>query len=270
MKTELGSSQVVLMAAITIIGGSTLLALPDLITGFWKILSWAAIAVSAIFSIILYKKEEKKRLLAKEVIEQQRKKRSKHIKQEKLKQEKKIEAARKKLAKKEKREAEKHEHKKKEMAKEATVVWGGRIEYAKEKENFFKQIIDKTDQMPIRTAAGQVVFEWNEASRIAEWTLQQVTMFVQRPNVTTKAREEAQEAIIEAMRVKESGGNWTKEKGEELANKKEKARQEIQIEEKRLEAIKDEIENANLKWKAAEKRAMRWQNELKKASRKGK
>ncbi|MCI5059984.1 MAG: hypothetical protein MRY79_02810 [Alphaproteobacteria bacterium] len=236
-------------------------------SGLWEMLAWVAIAAFIIFSIVVYQKKKKERLLAEKELEKQRKKRSQYVKQQKLKQEKKIEAAREKLANNEQKKAEKFERAKEEMAKKATVVWNGRIEHAKEKELFFKKIIDQTDQMPIRTAAGQVAFEWNEASRIANWTLEQVTMFVQRPSVTTKAREEAQEAIIEAMRIKESGINWTKEKGEELADKKEKARQEAQIEAKRLEAIKDEIENANLKWKAAERRASRWQNELQKISK---
>lgn len=241
--------------------------LPSFASGVWGILVWVAIAALIIFFIVLYQKKNKEKLLAEEELEQQRIKRSKFVKQEKLKQEEKIEAAREKLAKNEERRAEKFQQAKEDMAKKAAVVWNGRIEQATEKEIFFKQIIEKTDQMPIRTAAGQVVFEWNEASRIAKWTLEQVTMFMQRPNVTTKDREEAQEAIIEAMRIKESGVNWTKEKGEELANKKEKARQEAQIEERRLEAIKDEIENANLKWKAAERRASRWESELRRVSK---
>ncbi|MEM8833809.1 MAG: hypothetical protein AAGB32_04635, partial [Pseudomonadota bacterium] len=59
-------------------------------------------------------------------------------------------------------------------------------------------------------------------------------------------------------------GNWTKEKGKELADKKGKAQEEVKIEEDRLKAIKNEVENATIKWRAAEMRAKRWQDELEK------
>jgi len=154
------------------------------------------------------------------------------------------------------------ELRKKKVADDAKFIWNGRIEEAKDKENFYKNIIEKTHQMPVRNAAGKAAFEWNEASRVALWTMEQVTMFIQRPKVTNKAREEARDAIVESIRIKQSGANWSKEQGQKLADKKEKAKQELQIEEDRIKAIKNEIDNATIKWRAAEMRAKRWQEEL--------
>jgi hypothetical protein len=129
-----------------------------------------------------------------------------------------------------------------------------------------RQIIEKTDHMPIRVAAGEVAMEWHEASSIAQWTMQQVDMFARLPDAVIEAREEAREATIEAMRVRESGGLWTAEQGKKLAEKKEKAKFELQAEEKRIDDMRDKLVDANLKWNAAQRRIDRLKSELKKHS----
>ncbi|MEM6811110.1 MAG: hypothetical protein AAF549_01450 [Pseudomonadota bacterium] len=265
--SEYGGSQAILMAFTTVIGGCSLLIFPNLFPGFWKTIAWSIIALSAVLAIILYQKDQKQKEIQEKELEQARKRRSLNKKAEKRKQDAHLEASRQKLERKDERAAEKIVIQREEIAKEAQEVWGGRISHAEERQNFFKAVIAKTNQMPVRTAAGKAAFEWNEAFGIAQWTMEQVAMFVQRPSVTTKAREEAREAVLESIMIKATGGNWTKEQGEKLANKKEDAKQELQIEEKRIEAMKNELDNAGIKWRAAEMRANRWQDELEKLTK---
>ena len=261
---EIGSSRVAFMATITVIGSVILVIFSDQVPGLWQILAWGGVCLCAVLVGVFHHKAKKAKIRLEKEQQKIRRQRSEAMQQEKLEQEKRIEASKEKMALQEAKRAEKMREVKMEMVKDAEVVWGGRVDQAKQKEDIFREIIKKTNQMPVRTAAGEVAFEWNEASRIAQWTMQQIMMFVNRPDVTTAAREEAQDAIIEAIKIKESGGTWTKENGQELAKKKEEAREELKVEEERLETIKREIEKANLKYKSAEKRASQRQSELSK------
>ncbi len=259
---ESGSSRIIFTAILAIIGACALIFSPDSISTIWKILGWIAIAVCIILAGVLHHKDKSKKLLAEKELLQKRRKRRKHLDQERLEQEKRIEKSKKKLAEKEEKLNEKRTKIKQALVVEAQTTWAGRVEYASSQENAVRKIIEKTNKMHVRTLAGQVAIEWNEASGLSQWTMQQILMYSQRPNVTMEAREDAQEAIIEAMRIKDSGGNWTKEKGEELAKIKEKAREEAMIEEDRLDTIKNTIERAELKWNATETRVFRLQQEL--------
>lgn len=262
--SEFGGAQVVLTALTAIIGGAVLLTLPDLIPKPFNMLGWGLVAINVIAGLFFFHNEKAQKKLAEKEKEQKRLKRSRNLRQEKEKQEKQIEAAREKLIRKEEKAAEKLSLKKKKLEQEAKATWDARVKKAQEKEIFFKTVIANTNQMPIRNAAGKAAFEWNEASSVAHWILQQVAMFMQRPDVTNQAREAAREAIIESLRVKQSGGSWSKEDGLKLAYKKEQAAKEEKIEETRLREIRNEIENANLKWRAAKQRANRWHDELEK------
>jgi hypothetical protein len=116
--------------------------------------------------------------------------------------------------------------------------------------------------MVIRTVAGYIATEWNEASILSKWTAEQLIMFSRRPNVTTKAREEEREAILEAEEIKASGNTLTEKQGYELKQKKKKAREEVKMEEARLKSIQDVIDNADIKWRGIEMRVNRRQKEL--------
>ena len=67
------------------------------------------------------------------------------------------------------------------------------------------------------------------------------------------------------MRFKESGGLWTLEKGKALAEVKDKAKSEAQTEEKRIDTMRDKLTDADIKWRAVERRIDRWKGELNKA-----
>ena len=259
---ETGSSRVALMATLTVIGGLILVFFPALVSGVWKVLAWGATAAGAGAAGTFHHMEKQKKILAEKEVLRKRSIRRKEMDKERVEQEKRLEASKEKMAQKEVRKAEKRAKIKEGLVKEAETTWVSRVDYADEQEALMRQIIEKTNRMPVRTAAGQVVIEWNEASTLAQWTMKQIMMYTQRPDVTHEAREEAQEATLEAMRIKDSGGLWTKEHGEQLAEKKEKARLEALIEEERLDAVKNAIESAELKWKATENRAARWQGEL--------
>ena len=262
--SESGGAQVALTALTAIIGTGALLALPDLIPSPFNFFGWAIVIACLILSFVFFQKEKKQKEIAKKELEQSRLRKSRNSRKEKEKQEKQLELTREKLIKKEEKATEKYNEKKRELEKEAKATWNGRMENAKNKEAYFKSVIEKSNKMPVRNAAGKAAFEWHEASSVAQWVLQQVSMFMQRPDVTNLAREEAREAIIDSLRVKQSGSNWSAEQGQALAHKKEKAAEEEKIEENRIKEIKNEMENANSKWRAAELRANRWQDELEK------
>lgn len=259
---ETGSAQVVLMAFVAIAGAIALIAFPAMISSPWNILGWLVVVAAGVGAGVLKHKESQKKLIEQKKLEKQRRKRSEHLKKEKLEKEKKIETLRENLAKNEEKKAEKWTKIKADLVKESGAVWAGRVEHAQHQENLVRKIIKDSKHMPVRNAAGQLAILWNETSTLAQWTAKQIVMFSQRPNATTKAREEAQEAIIEAAQIRENGGMWTKEKGLKLAQLKEKAREEAKIEEKRLEAIKDVIENAEIKWRSSSTQIRRWQEEL--------
>jgi len=252
-----------ILAFLAIAGAAVLVIFPTLITGALKITAWAMLGVLGVITFaISHLQKSKEAAEAEKELEKQRFKRSKKLKEENEKREQKLEQLKDNLAKKEEKKAEKWEQVKSELVKEAGTVWSGRLEHAEQQENLARKIIRETKQMPVKNAAGQLALVWHETSAMAQWTAQQIIMFSQRPNVTTKAREEAQEAVIEAAEIREKGGNWTKEHGDKLADLKDKAREESQIEEKRLASIKDTIENAEIKWRASEIQIRRWQSEL--------
>lgn len=260
-----GSSEILIgfIAFASVAGGLTLFTYPTLLSGIWSFLAWSFVVMAAIVAGILqYTKRLKEKLHAQKILEKQRRKRAETLRKEQEKREKKIEALRESLIKKEEKNAEKWARIKSELVKEEGKLWAGRIELAEREANLARNIAKETKHMPIRNAAGQLVLLWHETSSLAQWTAQQIIMFSRRPSVTTEAREEAQEAIIKAAEIREKGGNWTKEKGKELAKLKDKAREESKIEEERLDTIKNTIENAEIKWRSSEVQIKRWQAEL--------
>ena len=226
--------------------------------------AWAVVGAGAVSSGMFYHFDKAKQVTATKEVEQQRLKRNKRRRAEKEQQEKKLEAVKEQLAKKEDKQALRRAKIKDNVIEEATAKWTGRIDFAKDKEQSVRQMIEQTDHMPIRTAAGQVAMEWHEATSVAQWTMQQIDMFARLPDAVIEAREEAREATIEAIRVRENGGLWSAEQGQKLADKKEKAKFELQAEEKRIDDMRDKLVDANLKWKAAERRIDRLTDELKK------
>ena len=260
--TESGSGRVILMAAIALIGAATLLIFPTLAPGIWKIVAWLVAGGAAVAGGMFYQKEQQQKTLEAKEDQKRRYQRSKRLKEDKENREKKIESSRKNLAKKEEKQDEKRAKVKTKVIKEAKVVWSGRVDHAKEQETKIRQVINKTDIMPIREAAGNVAIEWNEATTLSLWTMEQIDMFARLPDSTKKAREEAQDAIIESIKVKDAGGLWTAEQGKALADKKEKARQEAMTEEKRVDNMRDTLVNADIKWRAVERRVERWMEEL--------
>ena len=255
-------SRTIFAVLVSVIGAFALIVFPTFISGAWKILSWAVVAVSAISSGVFHHLDKSTKNLPDQETERKRHERSKRRRDEKLRQEQKLEKANEKLTQKEKRSGERRAKVKEEIIEQATQTWSGRVDYAKEQEQEVRKIIDKTNLMSIREAAGHVTVEWNEATILAQWTMQQLTMFAELPDAKMDAREEAQDAIIESMRIKESGGLWTFEQGKELAEKKEAARLELKKEEDRIDNMRSDLDNAELKWKAAERRIGRLKGEL--------
>lgn len=262
---ESGSARVFSMATITIISGAALLIFPTLISGAWQILGWLVVGASAVSAGVFQHQENIKKKLA--TIETQRKLRlrNKNRKKAQLEREEKIEHSREQLAKKDEKQDEKRAQVKAKVIKQAQTIWSERVEHAQKQEKSTRTIIEKTSQMDIRDAIGKVAIEWNEATTLAQWTMEQIEMFSRLPDATKKAREEAQDAIIESIKIKESGGLWTAEKGKELAAIKEKARLEAQAEEKRIDTMRDKLTDAEIKWRAVERRVERWTEELGKA-----
>lgn len=254
---------VVAMTIATVVGVLILVFFSHLILGVGKIVGWlvtGAFAMSA--GTIQYLENKREKEIAERELERVRKLRRDNRKRERQEQEERVQKAQEKAAQKIAEKEAKQLKIKAEMASQATTVWADKEKYAVEQENNVRKIIEETQDMAVRTLAGSVAIEWNEARSLAQWTAKQLVMFSQRPNVTTEAREEAQEAIIEVARIKASGNVLTEEQSLELRKKKEKAREEVQIEEDRLNAIQDVIENAERKWRVAELRANRMQDEL--------
>jgi len=263
MNNKSNKALVGILATLAITGGIALIIFPVFITGALKITAWAMLGVLAVTAFATnHIQNSKEAAEAEKELEKQRFNRSKKLKEDQEKRDQKLEKLKDNLAKNEEKKAEKWEQIKSDLVEEAGSVWNGRLEHAKQEENKARKIIKETKQMPVKNAAGQLALVWHETSSMAQWTAQQIIMFSQRPNVTTKAREEAQEAVIEAAEIREKGGNWTKEHGDKLANLKNKASEEAKTEEKRLASIKDTIENAEIKWRASEIQIRRWQSEL--------
>jgi len=261
---EMGGSRAVMMAIIAVIGAVALIAMADLVPGIWKILAWLAVGSTLVLAVVFYNKDKVIQKTVEKKKQSQLRERNKRRKDQKQKQEQKIEKTRENLEQKEEKLAEKRAKIKENIIEEATATWTGREDYAKQQETTIRKSIDKTDHMPIRMAAGEVAVEWNEATALAQWTMQQVGMFSQLPDAQMTARIDAQDAIIESIKVKEGGGQWTFEKGKELAEKKEKARLETKTEEDRIDNMRSTLDNADLKWKATERRISRLMDELNK------
>ena len=261
---EMGGSRAVMMVIIAAIGAVALIALADFVPGVLKILAWGVVGLALILAVVFYNAEKANSEIAEKEKQNQLRQRNKRRKDQKQQQEQKIEKTRENLEQKEEKLAEKRAVIKAKIIEEAKVTWTGREEHAKEQEKTMRESIEKTDHMPIRMAAGEVAVEWNEASALAQWTMQQVDMFSQLPDAQMTARIDAQDAIIESIKVKEGGGQWTFEKGKELAEKKEKARLEEKAEEDRIDNMRSTLDNADLKWKAAERRIDRLMDDLKK------
>ena len=264
-KEESGSTRVAFMAFITFIGGTILVLFPTMVSGAWQILAWVGIGATATSAGVFHHKEKIKK--QEEDKETQRKMliRNKNRKKERLEQEKRIEQSKEKLVQQDEKQDEKRAKVKANIIKEAKATWSERNKQATSQEKLVREIVEKANHMAVREAAGQMAIEWYEASTLAQWTLEQITMFSQLPDGTKAAREEAQDAIVEAMRFKESGGLWTLEKGKALAEVKDKAKSEAQTEEKRIDTMRDKLTDADIKWRAVERRIDRWKGELNKA-----
>ncbi len=254
---------IILMALATVACALVLVFFPNLISGFWKIVAWSATGVAGTATGVLKHVETKNaKLLEEKELARIRRKRMQQLKKDREEREARIEKAHERAAAKEADRTAKQMEIKAQLAEEAKTTWVAKEKYASDQETLARDIIKGTNDMAIRTLAGSVAIEWNEAGSLAQWTAKELIMFSQRPNVTSQARDDAQAAIIEAAGIKAAGNNLTEEQGLQLHEKKEKAREEAQIEEDRLDAIKDVIENAELKWKVAEMRASRVQDEL--------
>ena len=264
-----GSSRAALLAVITVIGALVLMMFPTLATGAWKLLGWLAVGASAVSSGAFYNIEKAQKVLAEKEKQRQLYKRNKNRQKERLAKEKKLEKTKENYEKKEKRQADKRAQAKLKIIEQAEVVWSERVEHAKAQEHSIRSMVDKIVQMAARDAAGQLAIEWNEATGLAQWTMQRIDMFARQPAAKTEAREEEQDAIIESIAFKENGGLWTLEKGNKLASIKEKARIEEQVEEKRVDTMRNTLDNADIKWRASERRIERWTEELNKASSAG-
>jgi hypothetical protein len=258
------SSRAISMAVFAVIGTIILIMFPVLVSGVWKMVGWVLVGAGALSSGMFYHFDKVKQIEADKELEKQRLKRNKRRRQEKEQQEKKLEAKSENLKKQEDRQALRREKIKNNIIEEATIEWTDRVDFAKAQEQAVRQVIEKTDHMPIRVSAGEVAMEWHEATSVAQWTMQQIDMFARQPDAVIEAREEAREATIEAIRVRESGGLWTAEQGKKLAEKKEKAKVELQTEEKRIDDMRDKLVDAKLKWNSAERRIERLTEELKK------
>lgn len=254
---------VVAMAIATVAGVFILMFFPGLVSGIGKVIAWFVTATCAVTAgVMQYTANQKEKEITERELTRVRKKRMEARQRERREQEERVQKAQKKIAAKQAEKEARQLEIKAEMASQATTVWAEKEKYAVDQERNARKIIEATQDMAIRTLAGSVAIEWNEAGSLAQWTAKQLVMFSQRPNVTTEAREEAQEAIIEAAGIKASGNVLTEKQGLALRAKKEKAREEVLIEEDRLNAIQDVIENAERKWKVAELRANRVQEEL--------
>lgn len=238
------------MAIATVLGAILLFIFPNLLSGGLKLLAWSFIGVGMTTSGILqYNKLQYEKLLREQELERLRRKRRQKREQEKREREKRLKRAQKKVAEQEAAREAKQEKIKEAIVTEAKTVWNERKKFATEQEHSIRQIIASTQNMEIRTLAGHVVTEWHEASSLAQWTAEQLIMFSKRPNVTRQARDDVREMMMKIAEIKANGNTVTEQLGEELKEKKEKAREEERIEEARSEAIKDLIENGDMKWR---------------------
>ncbi len=251
------------MAVAAACGALILLIFPNLATGALNMVAWAAVGVAGLTAGTLHYSNKKREMAAKE-LEKRKSQQKRRVQREKEKREKeeRFQKAQEMTAKKEAARESKQEQIKAEMIKQAEVVWLDREKDAENHEAEIRKIMKTNLDMTIRTVAGYVATEWNDAAKLAQWTGHQLIMFTRRPNVTTKARDEAQEAIIEAEEVRASGSTLSEQQGNELKAKKKKAQEEAKMEEARVKAIQDVIDNAEIKWRGIEMRVNRRQKEL--------
>lgn len=255
---------IISMSLATIAGALILIFFPNLISGVWKILAWSAMATGATTVGVLQHIEKKKIELIEEIeLARIRRKRQAQREKDRAEQAERVQKAQARAEQKEVKRTAKQLEIKAGMVKQSETVWAEKEQYALDQEILVREIIEGTNDMDIRTAAGFVAVEWNEAALLARWTAKELIMFSRRPEVTTEARDEAQAAIIEAAGIKASGNSLTEKQGQDLKKKKDKALQETYVEEDRLDDIRNVIENAELKWKVAESRANRGKKELK-------
>lgn len=254
---------VIVMAVLTAVGAFFLIIFPNLLTGAMNVVAWAAVGVAGTTAgAMKYSQIQKEKEIKTKALEKSRQKRRLQREAERRAQEERLEKAQKVTERKEEIREAKQEKIKAEMIEKAEVVWESREHEAEKQEKLARKIIANTLDMNIRTVAGYVAVEWNEASRMAKWTAEQLIMFARRPNVTTKARDEAREAEIEAEEIRASGNSLSPKQGNELKMKKKKAQEEIKMEEMRLKEVYDILDNAEIKWRGVEMRVNRRQREL--------
>lgn len=251
------------MAVLSAVGAFFLVIFPNLMTGAMNIIAWTTVGVGVTTAgAMQYAQIQKEKEVKAKALEKSRQKRRLQREAEERAQVERLEKAQKITEIKEERRATKQEKIKAEMIEKAEVVWESREHEAEKKEKLTRKIIASTLDMNIRTTAGYVATEWNEASRMAKWTAEQLMMFARRPNVTTKARDEARETEIEAEEIRARGNSLSPKQGNELKIKKKKAQEEIKMEEARLKEVHDIIDNAEIKWRGVEMRVNRRQAEL--------
>lgn len=248
---------------IAVCGAFVLIIFPNLISGILNTAAWSVVVTAGIGAgAFHYSNKKSEAEVKKRTLLKSQQKRRMQREQEKREKEERLQKAQEITAKKEAARELKQEKIKAEMIKQAEVVWLDREKEAADHEVEIRKIIKNNLDMTIRSVAGYVATEWNDAAKLAQWTGHQLIMFARRPNVTTKARDEAQEAIIEAEEVRASGNTLNEKQGNELKIKKKKASDEVKMEEARVKAIQDVIDNAEIKWRGIEMRVSRRQREL--------